>query len=49
MSDEVKLTKLKHNWSFWMIKHEKAKSYEDNIKLIATVGSIEEFWRLLTF
>ena len=37
---------LKNNWAFWLFKHDKAKTYFENIKLISTVKSIEEFWRL---
>jgi hypothetical protein len=36
---------LNIRWKFWSFKNDKTKSYDENIKPISLVGSIQEFWR----
>lgn len=35
---------LENGWSFWFYKNDKTKEWKENIKFIATVEFVEDFW-----
>ncbi|CAF0907313.1 unnamed protein product [Rotaria sordida] len=37
---------LEHQWSFWYLKNQQGKDWQDNLMKLATFGYVEEFWAL---
>ncbi|EDV22665.1 uncharacterized protein TRIADDRAFT_28470, partial [Trichoplax adhaerens] len=37
---------LQNQWKLWYIKYDKNKSWEDNMKQIASFDNVEDFWAL---
>jgi translation initiation factor 4E len=35
---------LKHKWAFWYLEGDRSKDWNDCLKKIAVIGSVEEFW-----
>jgi len=37
---------LEHQWSFWYLKNQQGKDWQENLMKLATFGYVEEFWAL---
>jgi len=37
---------LEHQWSFWYLKNQQGKDWQENLMKLATFGFVEEFWAL---
>ncbi|CAF3321024.1 unnamed protein product [Rotaria socialis] len=37
---------LEHQWSFWYLKNQQGKDWQDNLMKLAAFGYVEEFWAL---
>ncbi|CAF4644715.1 unnamed protein product [Rotaria sp. Silwood2] len=37
---------LENQWSFWYLKNQQGKNWQDNLMKLATFGYVEEFWAL---
>ncbi len=35
---------LEHQWSFWYLKNQQGKDWQENLMKLATFGYVEEFW-----
>jgi len=35
---------IEHQWSFWYLKNQQGKDWQDNLMKLATFGYVEEFW-----
>ena len=35
---------LEHQWSFWYLKNESGKNWQENLMKLATFNYVEEFW-----
>lgn len=35
---------LEHQWTFWYLKNQQGKDWNDNLMKLATFGYVEEFW-----
>ncbi|CAF3335878.1 unnamed protein product [Rotaria sp. Silwood2] len=35
---------LENQWSFWYLKNQQGKNWQDNLMKLATFGYVEEFW-----
>jgi hypothetical protein len=35
---------LEHQWSFWYLKNQQGKDWQENLMKLATFGFVEEFW-----
>lgn len=35
---------LESQWSFWYLKNQQGKDWQDNLMKLATFGYVEEFW-----
>ena len=35
---------LEHQWSFWYLKNQQGKDWQDNLMKLATFAYVEEFW-----
>jgi hypothetical protein len=39
---------LEHSWSFWFFKNNRDSDWKDNLILITTVNTVEDFWSVYT-
>lgn len=37
---------LQHKWSLWFFKNDKAKSWKDNLRLVTSFDTVEDFWAI---
>jgi len=37
---------LEHQWSFWYLKNQQGKDWQENLMKLASFGFVEEFWAL---
>ncbi|CAF3400854.1 unnamed protein product [Rotaria sp. Silwood1] len=45
MNKQIELIhSLEHQWSFWYLKNQQGKDWQDNLMKLATFGYVEEFW-----
>jgi hypothetical protein len=35
---------IEHQWSFWYLKNQQGKDWQENLMKLATFGYVEEFW-----
>jgi hypothetical protein len=35
---------LEHQWSFWYLKNQQGKDWQENLMKLASFGYVEEFW-----
>ncbi len=35
---------LQNKWSMWFFKNDKSKSWADNLRVITSVDTVEDFW-----
>lgn len=40
---------LEHQWTFWYLKNQQGKDWNDNLMKLATFGHVEEFWAFVLF